>query len=461
MQPSVGTRGTIAAHSAPFLHPMRRRDRPSAAQLRFSLFVSISGAILISVLLCHTPAAHSLNGSALLLHALLLVCIGAAAGASSLWFALPGGPHRHFAATALRAAPAWLWFPALMLFLAQGSLLALPLAGTIGVAAASASEALLHAQPTHVATGVATRLLPFGAGAGLAALFAYTALVLLFLGDLTAAAFCSALVTFCIAAAMPKRRTARHAFGRLAYRTALAVLCTALALLPALRSATTPATLQAALRSLLARQTAAVRPGTPHAVSSSDTDGYSAVLLWPFPPKKNRLTPVAPLRLGTHLRRQPLVIPFNGPYLYEHAGLRATGKPHIAHGTPLAVLVLSESDAPLRMQAQQTLAAAIPLACCAVIGMDVENADRRPGGLAAQMLLSGEHNGHTVQLALPVQTLQPLTGAGPRTQTLRFAIPAHSPLQSFDRIAVEFRPLAGASTRGARVSVLRFTLEPR
>ena len=68
--------------------------------------------------------------------------------------------------------------------------------------------------------------------------------------------------------------------------------------------------------------------------------------------------------------------------VFPAAGQGPGTKAHVARGNPLTVDVRSTNYIPLVMEAHQSLAAAIPSACCREIQVTIENHDNAPGVIA-------------------------------------------------------------------------------
>ena len=166
--------------------------------------------------------------------------------------------------------------------------------------------------------------------------------------------------------------------------------------------------------------------------------------------------------------RKPLTIRFNGSYWYFHPRDNAAGtKAHIARGSPLTVDIRSANYVPLIMEAHQSLAAAIPLACCREIRVTIENGDNAPGILALGVLLTDSTSLGKPTLYLGQQTVvstEPghfAVKSSPVPEELRFPIPSSARIQRFDEVTVIFFPDTVRPDRGAKIAIKQFDLSPR
>jgi hypothetical protein len=466
-----------------------RSDRSPATFVRFLVFAGLVNTLIVAVLLCRLPSSHTPSLAGLILRATAYVLIGALAGTVGAWAywrrAASSGarlplPFRLFA---LVCAAGWVWVPAVVLLAAQDA----PAAAAI----AAVGSALLavglrraipllgdspHADEQDHELFAATLLKPRREPQGyVIAGCIYLAGFALNDREHLAASGLLALSTFLFAWQLTQAppRAVHPVFGRtratwrLARITIPAVLVTLWALLDGV-----------AHRDRVGDGDTASAHG--NSAGGADTkrvtvadmaalDGYESIVLWPEPPKKEILAPIplAPQPRDPRLTK-PLVLRFNGAYWYfqppsSHPGLHA----HISHGSPLAVDIHSTTFIPLTMEAHQTLARPLRLACCADISVEIENRDNRPGALALSMILTDNTAPGRPSLYLgqqPIASSQPdrfHIKSTPVTETLRFVFPSRARLRQFDEITLVVVSDPLRIDIGARVAIAQFQLDPR
>jgi len=201
-------------------------------------------------------------------------------------------------------------------------------------------------------------------------------------------------------------------------------------------------------------------------------DAYSGIVLWA---KQQTLTPlVAPApvlgnyRLGISRSADPLVVPFSGVYWFFKApDVRPPKGSREAHGSAELVTTRSTDRRPLSMEAHQNLGALIDLNCCSRIQVAIRNTDRYPETVSLELILT--------DTSLPKRPFQSLGGVmvkstrpwrlyGDRpavSETLTFAIPAHSMINRFDEVTIVFRLDPARADFGAKIGIERFVLIPR
>jgi hypothetical protein len=205
--------------------------------------------------------------------------------------------------------------------------------------------------------------------------------------------------------------------------------------------------------------------GTP----ATDFLGYRRIILWPVPEKKKIVVAVpsstSPKGFDTS---KPVTIRFDGSYWYFQPRGNVLGtRTHIARGSPLTVDIRSTNQIPLIMEAHQSLAAAIPLACCREIRVAIENGDNALGILALGVLLTDSTSLGKPTLYLDQQTVvstQPdhfAMKSSPVQEVLSFPVPGHPRIQQFDEITVIFFPDIVRPYRGAKIAIKQFDLVPR
>jgi hypothetical protein len=202
---------------------------------------------------------------------------------------------------------------------------------------------------------------------------------------------------------------------------------------------------------------------------ASDLLGYERIILWPIPEKKKVVVPVPSTTSpkGFNISK-PVTIRFDGSYWYFHPWGNGVGtRAHVDRGNPLTVDVRSTNYIPLVMEAHQSLAAAIPLACCREIQVTIENRDNAPGMIALGVLLTDSTSLGRPTLYLDQQTVvstEPsrfTVKSSPVPEVLRFRVPNHAKIQQFDEITVIFFPDLERPNTGAKIAIKQFDLIPR
>ena len=165
---------------------------------------------------------------------------------------------------------------------------------------------------------------------------------------------------------------------------------------------------------------------------------------------------------------KPVTIRFDGSYWYFQPRGNGVGtRAHLARGSPLTVDVRSTNHIPLIMEAHQSLAAAIPLACCREIQVAIENYDNAPGIIALGVLLTDSTSLGKPTLYLDQQTVvstEPsrfTVKSSPVPEALRFRVPNHSKIRQFDEITLIFFPDSERPYTGAKIAIKQFDLIPR
>ncbi|MFT4113054.1 hypothetical protein [Silvibacterium sp.] len=484
-----------------------------SASLRAVSFAGTFAALTASLLLCRVPEAHpgTLSVHALLVTACKYLFVPAIVGLGATWlyfqFSVPL-PAKVFRSLIRCLCEAWLFFPAFTLLLWENSPALLALAPIAAIAVTLSLERFLPAppEPALLASGQIFATPPPLPSRG-RALFTALALVAAIAetadDDLATAGFILALVSYLLIrqwSTLTKRndtlspqqeRSPEHPPGpvppgpvRLGTSLILALLLTVVALLPWLSSRRLSAHM------LLGPAPDVKNQSPAHADAPMlAADGWHAIALWPFPPKKDKLPPIphTSLQAAANFTR-PLVIPFNGAYRYfQTTGAWRPERAHTAHGSPLNVDIHSVGAEPLFEEAHQLLAQPIETSCCRSIEVTIRNGDNSHGGVVLGLVLRDStqpelppdpynpHPAYTVngprsevsELALtpqPVMTSFP-TGftikAAPVSETLTFNIPAQPRLRRFDEISVVFLPEARRSESGAKIAVQEFQLIPR
>ena len=474
----------------PALFSIGTDQRDVAGLVRFLVAAGLINALIAGYLLSRLPALHVPSLTGLFIRALIYVAIGAVAGTLGAWLywrrasrSATVGPPFSFRLFALTCASGWVWVPAIVLLAGQDSPAAAAVAATgaallaVGLRRTIPSkieppasqpegrELFADALRTPVAEGSGYVI----AGCIYAGAYAIhdreavTASALLGLG-----AF---LFVWKKSVAHPRKlgedAGQRHASLRLMRITVPAVLVTLWALLESVSHGGRFGHLNTAFagdNTKAATKAGRVRSPEDQAFAF---DGYESIVLWPAPPKKEILAPVAPPPRDVRLT-QPRVIRFTGSYWYfQPPNTRPGPHAHITHGSPLAVDIHSTTYIPLTMEAHQTLSYPERLTCCRAIQVEIENRDNRAGELELAMVLSDTSAPGRPSLYLgqqPIVSSQPgrfTVKSSSVSETLHFPIPAHSALRRFDQITLVVISEPMRFDMGARIAIEQFELEPR
>ena len=468
---------------------------------RFFALMVIAGlmnAMIVGFLLCRLPESPAPTFVSLLIRAIAYVTASALAGVVGAWlyWKSPASPFREhapiaFALFAMVCAAGWVWVPCVVAFSEQVSVASCfaAMIGTMiltsGLGAATYSvfvpvqsslsdsvqdEAELFSEslyrPPTEAYGYLIAIGLYAAGWALAMRSIYMAGALL--------AFCGSLFvwkrTNPRGESLEEGRAYRQAGKRLVFVAIPAVLVTVWALLDGVADHN-----RVDARSTMAASSDA-SPACQHGnrkataqSSSYDVNGYQSLILWPFPENPQIVPPIPQqeslLAPGT---TQPITIPFNGSYRYVQPPNKLPGlAAHQAHGTPLDADIESNNFVPLVMDAHQTFGAAIPVARCREIQIQIENRDNRAGAIAMAVLLTD-----TVSPSRPTLYLeqQPILSTEPAHfsfkplpvfEMLRFPIPEGASMRRFNEITVMMLPDVEHALVGPKIAIQQFKLLPR
>jgi hypothetical protein len=460
----------------------------------FSLLVSagLLNAMLAAVILCRLPNAHTPSVSSLMVRAIFYVITGAVAGVVGTWFYWrhPSCPFRDsnalpFSLFALVCAAGWVWVPPVVLFFEQVSrgavLVAMIGALVLGVGLRTTTEFIfvpatsgqswpeyrdqdLFAnslyRPPLDAHGYIIALGLYAAGAALLAHSNYTAAALL---ALTAFLF-GWKITVPRGTSQSARQASRRAAMRLARVVIPAVLVTAWALLEGVAHRNHLAEAAA----LPAAEADTSHDAANHNAKSYGPGGFESLILWPTPPKKQIIAPIPAvnplLELGS---KRPLVIRFDGDYRYVQEPNQSPGPhAHKSHASPLQVNIQSNNGIGVFMNAHQELATPIPVSRCREIQVEVENEDNRKGMIYLGLLLKDTSTHQDPfytgqQLITSTDPANFMIKFAPVAETLRFEIPAPSPIRKFDEITVVVLPDIEHQFYAPKIAIRQFELLPR
>jgi hypothetical protein len=455
-------------------------------------------ALIAGFLICRLPPSHTPSIGSLAARAIFYVAAGALAGMAGiyLYWNSPSSPFRTapplpFSLFALASAAGWIWVPSMVIFSEQLSS-ATALVGAIGAFLLTA--ALRHATSSlfapvprtpHSETdegelfneslycaprevhGYVIAICLYAAGWALATRSNYTACALLALS----AALFAWKRTFAPGQQLDTDREYKRAALRLALVFIPAVLVTIWSLIDGVGHRNRLEAIAAAQSRDNAQFPGddAARKSQPDAhPSATGISGYESIVLWPLPEKKQIIPPLpAPSTLLAPGTSQPLVIRFDGPYLYFQAGRRPGTTAHQARDTPLAVHIQSTNAMPLTIEAHQSLGTPIRLTRCREMQVEIANRDNEPGVVALAILLTDSTAPGKPSLYVgqqPLETTQPgrfFIKSSPAYESLRFAIPARASIRKFDEITVMLLPDIEHALVGPRIAIQQFQLFPR
>jgi hypothetical protein len=200
-----------------------------------------------------------------------------------------------------------------------------------------------------------------------------------------------------------------------------------------------------------------------------DIAGYKSIVLWPLPPKKEIVPPIPAADSSLEPQaRKPLVVRFTGSYWYfQPPATRPASTSHVAHGNPLDLNIRSVNSLPLRMEADQMLAAPVRIARCREIQVSLETRREGTGPIAVGMVLTDTSSHSPKTLVLGQQMIpareSPSPGAKspPARETLRFAVPGHSTLRRFDDITLSISRTEGGVEQGTKLAIEELEFMPR
>jgi hypothetical protein len=200
--------------------------------------------------------------------------------------------------------------------------------------------------------------------------------------------------------------------------------------------------------------------------SSIDNGGdHTGIILLPEHEQHVTLVPPLPSMprdLFDDRHRNPMSIPFYGAYwFFKPPDSRPPPNSYVTHGTPSEMTFFAPDSRPLIMEAHQNLGKLINLTCCREIRIEIENADRYPGTVSVELVLTREGQDGSVSLGSEPVTSAPGDPGAPMRETLTFPIPAHRSMEQFDELTIRFPRRRTRIFRSAKIAILRFVLVPR
>jgi hypothetical protein len=488
--------------SIPVVNAVPKPSLDTYTAKRFLVFVVSGGllnALIVGILICRLPPAHTPSIGSLAARATIYVAVGAVAGMAGiyLYWNSPSSPFRAapplpFSLCALASAAGWIWVPSMVIFSEQLSA-DTALVGAIGAFLVAA--ALRHATsflfapvpsaPSHFETdegelfaeslyraprevhGYVIAICLYGAGWALATRSNYTACTLLALD----ASLFAWKRTFAPDQQLDTGREYKRAALRLALVFIPAVLVTIWSLIDGVEHRNCLEANAAAQSRENAQSQGDDTGQNSQAHTPPSTNGipaYQSIILWPLPRNKEILPPLSqPASLLAPGTTKPLIIRFDGPYFYFQRPHKAPGPSALqVRGTPLIHDFQTNNFMTLVMEAHQALGSAIPLARCREIQVAILNRDNRPGVINLAILL-GHSTALSTQFYLgqrPIPSSQPDHFGFKATatpETLRFSIPSSAKLRDFNQITVLFLPGQANYDQGSKVAIQQFQLIPR
>jgi len=196
---------------------------------------------------------------------------------------------------------------------------------------------------------------------------------------------------------------------------------------------------------------------------------YWGVYLWPeVVPKAQPLS--RPLRsevspFGKSIKI-PLRIRFDGVYwFFRPPDLSPPPEAIIAFGSPYKTRFLSTDATPIMMEAHQRLLEPIDPNCCSRIEVSIRNADSLPNTVVVELLLIESPLSRTIVSLgrVPVSSTLPFQRAADRLghQTLKFSVPEHPSISSFDEMTIRFHMGSSRETMSPKIAIEDLTLIPR
>jgi hypothetical protein len=491
---------TISSAADSEIVPPTAWSNPLIVKRFFTLMVGagLMNSLIAGILLCRLPESHSPTSSSLCVRAVLYVLAGllTGAGGTYLYWKNPASPFSTreplpFSLFALICAGGWVWVPATVILTEQMSP-ASPFVAMIGAFVLTSGlrrvSSSLHGPIPNVMSAsergevtLFTESLypaPHGIDGYLVALSLYAGAT-----ALCVHAYLGATVLLVIAASVfawkrtipqdllfNEGQVSKRAALRLARIAIPALLVTFWSLLDGVahRNLLVEAGTGSAPRLRNAPRKEAA-PSSTHRTAALGAGGYESVILWPYPDKKQVLPPIAVqnelLPPGT---REPLVIRFNGPYWYFQPPNKFPGPTaHKTNGTPLGFDIRSDNSVPLVMDAHQYLSAAIPIARCREITVEIENRDNTAGAVSLGVLLTDGTSAKRSAVYLgeqPIASTRPghfAYKSGAVFETLHFSVPANARVRRFSEITVLILPDIERTLEAPKVAIQQFQLYPR
>ena len=198
---------------------------------------------------------------------------------------------------------------------------------------------------------------------------------------------------------------------------------------------------------------------------------HPGVILWPEALARSIVVPPLPaMKHGLFATRHanPFSVPFFGVYwLFKAPDKRPPGGSLRTRGNPAAHTFFTTDHMPLLMEANQNFGTMIDLNCCSKIEVAIRNADRYPGSVSLEVILTNTTLPTRPTLSLgsaevkSIPRWRPNDDDLPILETLTFALPARAALRNFDEAKVRFHLDAIRAETAAKIAIERFVFVPR
>jgi hypothetical protein len=184
---------------------------------------------------------------------------------------------------------------------------------------------------------------------------------------------------------------------------------------------------------------------------------WGVVLLTDAPPPTRQFTsPDNPNRgLLRDGMRIPLTIRFDGVYwFFRPPDLQPPSDAAVIHGSPDETAFRSTDATPLLVEAHQKLPARFDLTCCLRINVRVRNADKFPGTVSLELFLLDSIISADAWISLGEVSL------GSR-RVVEYRIPEESRISNFDEVAFRFHLESSRETQSPRIAIQDMVMIPR
>ena len=202
-------------------------------------------------------------------------------------------------------------------------------------------------------------------------------------------------------------------------------------------------------------------------------DSEPGVILRPKVTDHVTIVPPSPMRRVFDAKpswrtTDPVSIPFYGAYwIFKTSDKTLPSGAIDVRGDPDSIVFKTTDFSPISMEARQNFGSPIQLSCCGAIELVISNADRRPGTVRVELILTNTilpGQPHQSLGILPVNsTLHWFPGdeRPPVTEVLSFRLPAQPAIQSFDEATIRFEMGSPRERWSAKIAVQKFRLIPR
>jgi hypothetical protein len=202
------------------------------------------------------------------------------------------------------------------------------------------------------------------------------------------------------------------------------------------------------------------------AATSVDNSGdHTGVVLLPEQQQHITLVPPLPSMPADFFdskHQNPMSIPFYGAYwFFKLPDTKPPPNSYVTHGTPAEMTFFAPDSRALIMEAHQNLGKLINVSCCREIRIEIQNADRYPGTVSVELVLTRQGQEGELSLGSAPVTSAPGDPGAPMKETLTFPIPARPAIRQFDEFTIRFPRRKTRMFRSAKIAIERFVLIPR